>query len=221
MSDVNQYKRTFNGLDNNDMRGYYKYRLAIMSHDNVEILVLETLGRAIVTDDVDLPVIKLFSATSGYNDKIELQWQHNPKYSYTVSYSSDGEKAQTIDDTTLYANQKRDTLQEDAIVTYIHNVSPGKKYAYKLTVTENISVDSLPIVASTSKAPAPTMGNPSYDAITVSWEDVPATALEVSASYNDRTVASKNTIESQELDGNDEENLSKVPRTATFSHPAG
>lgn len=220
---VNQYMRTFNGLDNKDVRGYYKYRLAIMSHDNDEILVLESLGRAIVTDDVDLPVIKLFSATSGYNDKVELQWQHNPKYSYTVSYSSGGAEAQTIDDTTLYANQQRDTLQEDATVTYIHNVSPGTKYEYKLTVTEKISVDSLPIVGRTSVAPSLTKKDFSYDALTVEWQDVPAESFTLAAKYKDGTTANRYPIDPQQLDGNDADTLEQEPRvrTASFDKPNG
>ena len=220
---VNDYVRSFNGLDKKDARGYYLYKLTIFNVKNEELLVLKSLGRAIVTNEIDLPVIKLFSATSGYENKVELQWQHNPRYTYTISYSDEsGADSQTIDNETLYTKDgQKIQPAEGEIVTYTHTVDSGKKYEYKLSVKDKISVDSLPIVASTSKAPEVKKTNPSYDSITVSWEDVPASSFAVSAKYADSDVAARNIIEPQELEGNDSDNLSKVERTVTFSQPAG
>lgn len=220
---VNDYVRSFNGLDKKDARGYYQYKLTIFNVKNEELLVLDSLGRAIVTNEIDLPVIKLFSATSGYENKVELQWQHNPSYTYTVSYSDEsGTDSQTIDNETLYTKDGQRIQPVDGeIVTYTHTVDSGKKYKYKLSVKDKISVDSLSIVASTSKAPEVRKTNPSYDSITVAWEDVPASSFAVSAKYADSDVAARNIIEPQELEGNDSDNLSNVERTVTFSQPAG
>ena len=220
---VNDYVRSFNGLDKKDARGYYQYKLTIFNVKNEALLVLDSLGRAIVTNEINLPVIKLFSATSGYENKVELQWQHNPSYTYTISYSDEsGTDSQTIDNETLYTKDGQRIQPVDGeIVTYTHTVDSGKKYKYKLSVKDKISVDSLSIVASTSKAPEVRKTNPSYDSITVAWEDVPASSFAVSAKYADSDVAARNIIEPQELEGNDSDNLSKVERTVTFSQPAG
>ncbi len=220
---VNDYVRSFNSLDKKDARGYYLYKLTIFGAKNEELLVLNSLGRAIVTNEIDLPVIKLFSATSGYENKVELQWQHNPSYTYTISYSDEsGADSQTIDNETLYTRDgQKIQPAEGEIVTYTHTVDSGKKYEYKLSVKDKISVDSLPIIASTSKKPEVRKTNPSYDSITVAWEDVPASSFAVSAKYADSDVATRNIIEPQELEGNDSDNLSKVERTVTFSQPAG
>ncbi|MBO5690925.1 MAG: fibronectin type III domain-containing protein, partial [Spirochaetaceae bacterium] len=220
---VNDYVRSFNGLDKKDARGYYQYKLTIFNVKNEELLVLDSLGRAIVTNEINLPVIELFSATSGYENKVELQWEHNPLYTYTISYSYEsGTDSQTIDNETLYTKDgQRIQPVEGEIVTYTHTVDSGKKYKYKLSVKDKISVDSLPIIASTSKAPEVRKTNPSYDSITVAWEDVPASSFAISAKYTDSDVAARNIIEPQELEGNDSDNLSKVERTVTFSQPAG
>lgn len=224
IAEVQQYVRHFNNLNTADVRGYYKYTLAIFNKNGTEILSLQAPGRAIVTDSVDVPVIKQFSVTSGYDDKIELQWKHNSAYKYTVEYTGDveGEQAQTIDQETLYAS-KFDDYEDEATVTYTHTVGAGKKYEYILRVSKTISTDSLPIVGRTSVAPSLAKKDYSYDALTVEWEDVPAESFTLEARYNDETTASRYPIDPQELEGNDADTLDKEPiqRTVTFDKPNG
>ena len=224
IAEVQQYVRHFNNLNTADVRGYYKYTLAIFNKNGTEILSLQSPGRAIVTDSVDVPVIKLFSVTSGYNDKIELQWKHNSAYKYTVEYTGDaeGEQAQTIDQETLYASKFADYKDGDT-VTYTHTVGAGKKHEYILRVSETISTDSLPIVGRTSVAPSLAKKDYSYDALTVEWQDVPAESFTLEARYKDGTTASRYPIDPQELDGNDADTLDKEPiqRTVTFDKPNG
>lgn len=224
IAEVQQYVRHFNNLNTADVRGYYKYTLAIFNKNGTEVLSLQSPGRAIVTDSVDVPVIKLFSVTSGYNDKIELQWKHNSAYKYTVEYTGDveGEQAQTIDQDTLYANKFADYIDGDT-VTYTHTVGAGKKHEYILRVSETISTDSLPIVGRTSVAPSLAKKDYSYDALTVEWQDVPAESFTLAAKYKDGTTASRYPIDPQELEGNDADTLDEEPirRTVTFDKPNG
>ena len=224
IAEVQQYVRHFNNLNTADVRGYYKYTLAIFNKNGTEILSLQSPGRAIVTDSVDVPVIKLFSVTSGYNDKIELQWKHNSAYKYTVEYTGDveGEQAQTINQDTLYANKFANYKDGDT-VTYTHTVAAGKKHEYILRVSETISTDSLPIVGRTSVAPSLAKKDYSYDALTVEWQDVPAESFTLAAKYKDGTTANRYPINPQELDGNDADTLDKEPilRTVTFDKPNG
>lgn len=223
IAEVQQYVRHFNNLNTEiDVRGYYEYTLAIFNKKGTEILPLQSPGRAIVTDSVDVPVIKLFSVTSGYNDKIELQWKHNSAYKYTVKYNVEGEQAQTIDQGTLYAN-KFDDYEDGATVTYTHTVEAGKKHEYILRVSKTISTDSLPIVGRTSVAPSLAKKDYSYDALTVEWEDVPAESFTLEAKYKDGATASRYPIDPQELEGNDADTLDKEPilRTVTFDKPNG
>lgn len=224
IAEVQQYVRHFNNLNTADVRGYYKYTLAIFNKKGTEILSLQSPGRAIVTDSVDVPVIKLFSVTSGYNDKIELQWKHNSAYKYAVEYTGDveGEQEQTIEQDTLYANKFADYKDGDT-VTYTHTVGAGKKHEYILRVTETISTDSLPIVGRTSVAPSLARKDFSYDAMTIEWQDVPAESFTLAAKYKDGTTASRYPIDAQELDGNDADTLDKEPilRTVTFDKPNG
>lgn len=225
IAEVQQYVRYFDNLNTEiDVRGYYKYTLAIFNKNGTEILSLQAPGRAIVTDSVDVPVIKQFSVTSGYDDKIELQWKHNSAYKYTVEYTGDveGEQAQSIDQETLYAS-KFDDYEDEATVTYTHTVGAGKKYEYILRVSKTISTDSLPIVGRTSVAPSLAKKDYSYDALTVEWEDVPAESFTLEAKYMDGTTASKYPIDPQELEGNDADTLDKetIRRTVTFDKPNG
>lgn len=224
IAEVQQYVRHFNNLNTADVRGYYKYTLAIFNKKGTEILSLQPPGRAIVTDSVDVPVIKLFSVTSGYNDKIELQWKHNSAYKYAVEYTGDveGEQEQTIDQDTLYANKFADYKDGDT-VTYTHTVGAGKKHEYILRVTETISTESLPIVGRTSVAPSLARKDFSYDAMTIEWQDVPAESFTLAAKYKDGTTASRYPIDAQELEGNDADTLDKEPiqRTVTFDKPNG
>lgn len=224
IAEVQQYVRHFNNLNTADVRGYYKYTLAIYNKNNTEILLLQSPGRAIVTDSVDVPVIKLFSVTSGYNDKIELQWKHNSAYKYTVEYTGDveGNQAKTIDQETLYASKFAD-YKDGETVTYTHTVGAGKKHEYILRVSQTISTDSLPIVGRTSVAPSLTKKDFSYDALTVEWQDVPAESFTLAAKYKDGTTANKYPIDPQDLEGNNADTLEQEPRvrTASFDKPNG
>lgn len=228
IAEVNAYVRKFNNLNDDTqgitVRGYYRYTLTIFNKNNTEILVLNSPGRAVVTNSVNVPVIKLFSVSSGYKDKIELQWEHNSTYNYTVEYTGDveGVTVQTIERDVLYNNKFADYKDGD-IVTYTHTVAAGKKLEYILRVSNQISTDSLPIVGRTSQTPSLERKNFSYDALTVEWQDVPAKSFTIAASYKDGSTARSYPIDPQEIDGNDADTLDKEPilRTATFNKPNG
>ena len=236
IDEVNAYVRKFNNLNDDtqgiNVRGYYRYTLTIFNKNNTEILVLNSPGRAVVTNSVNVPVIKLFSVSSGYNDKIELQWMHNSNYTYTVEYIDADNNIETVSDTgtsvaptinheTLYSG-KQDYKDGD-VLTYTHAVAPGKKYEYILRVSEEISTDSLPIVGRTSVAPKIEGSGYSYDSITVTWQDVPAADFTIAAKYKDSNIAGRYPIEPLQVEGHDAETVEKdaVIRTATFDKPNG
>ena len=228
IAEINAYVRKFNNLNDDTqgitVRGYYRYTLTIFNKNNTEILVLNSPGRAVVTNSVNVPVIKLFSVSSGYKDKIELQWEHNSTYNYTVEYTGDveGETVQTIERDVLY-NSKFADYKDGDLVTYTHSVEAGKKFQYILRVSNQISTDSLPIVGRTSQTPSLERKNFSYDALTVEWQDVPAKSFTIAASYKDGSTARSYPIDPQEIYGNDADTLDKEPilRTATFNKPNG
>ena len=236
IDEVNAYVRKFNNLNDDtqgvNVRGYYRYTLTIFNKNNTELLVLNSPGRAVVTHSVNVPVIELFSVSSGYNDKIELQWMHNSNYTYTIEYIDTDNNIETVSDSgtadvpiidheTLYKDQVDYTDGET--LTYTHAVAPGKKYEYILRVSEEISTDSLPIVGRTSKAPEIKGDGYSYDSITVTWQDVPAADFTLAAKYKDSNIAGRYPIESLQVEGHDAETVEKdaVIRTATFDKPNG
>lgn len=236
IAEVNAYVRKFNNLNDGaqgvNVRGYYRYTLTIFNKNNTELLVLNSPGRAVVTNTIDVPVIELFSVSSGYNDKIELQWKHNSKYTYTVEYIDTDNNIETVSDSgtadvpiinyeTLYKDQTNYT--DGTILTYTHAVDPGKKYEYILRVIgEKISTDSLPIVGRTSVAPEIKGDGYSYDSITVTWQDVPAADFTLDAKYKDTDIAGRYPIKSLQVEGHDAETVEKdVIRTATFDKPNG
>lgn len=236
IAEVNAYVRKFNNLNDGtqgvNVRGYYRYTLTIFNKNNTELLVLNSPGRAVVTHSVNVPVIKLFTVSSGYNDKIELQWMHNSNYTYTVEYIDTDNNIETVSDSgtadvpiidheTLYEDQVDYT--DGDILTYTHNVASGTKYEYILRVSEEISTDSLPIVGRTSVAPKIEGSGYSYDSITVTWQDVPAADFTIAAKYKDSNIAGRYPIEPLQVEGHDAETVEKdaVIRTATFDKPNG
>ena len=236
IDEVNAYVRKFNNLNDGtqgvNVRGYYRYTLSIFNKNNTELLVLNSPGRAVVTHSVNVPVIKLFTVSSGYNDKIELQWMHNSNYTYTVEYIDTDNNIETVSDSgtavvptinheTLYNGKQGYT--DGTILTYTHAVASGTKYEYILRVSEDISTDSLPIVGRTSVAPEIKADGYSYDSINVTWQDVPAADFTIAAKYKNADIAGRYPIESLQVEGHDAETVEKdaVIRTATFDKPNG
>lgn len=228
VSDVKKYVREFN-LDQPDkVRGYYKYRLYILTQTQHEVAeaadCLTVLGNILVTENISLPVIKLFSATSGYNNKIELSWEYNADYIFEIKYKEDNDEAdseKTINHDTLLP--KKDTYSTGDVVTYTDSVNEGNQRTYILYAKgkDGGRTSSWPITARSSSTPAPELGDIQYGEITIKWPDVVADSYTISAQYQDAAVANANKIESGTITKRSPTTLQENEQTYTFVNPTG
>ena len=228
VSDVKEYVRNFDLSQPDAVRGYYKYSLYILTQTQHEVAeaadCLTVLGDILVTDNISLPVIKSFSATSGYNNKIELSWEYNDKYIFEIKYKEDNDEAggeKTIDHNTLIP--QADTYSTGDEVTYTDLVDEGKQRTYILYAkgTDGGRTSSWPITARSSSTPAPELGDIQYGEITVKWPDVVADSYTISAQYQDAAVANANKIESGTITKRIPTALQENGQTYTFVNPTG
>lgn len=229
VSDVKEYVRNFDLSEPDKIRGYYKYRLYILTQTQHEVAeaadCLTVLGDILVTDNISLPVIKLFSATSGYNNKIELSWEYNADYIFEVKYKEESDEEsseQTIGHQTLLPADPT-TYTAGEVVTYTDSVEEGKQRTYILYAKRKDGgrTSSWPITAISSSTPAPNLGNIEYGEITVMWPDVVADSYTISAQYQDNSVANANKIEVGTVTKRVSNELSENDQTYTFINPTG
>lgn len=227
VSDVKEYVRNFDLSQPDAVRGYYKYSLYILTQTQHEVAeaadCLTVLGDILVTDNISLPVIKSFSATSGYNNKIELSWKYHDEYIFEIKYKEDNDEAggeKTINHNTLIP---QDTYSTDDDVTYTDVVDEGKQRTYILYAKgkDGGRTSSWPITARSSSTPAPELGNIQYGEITVKWPDVVADSYTISAQYQDAAVANANKIESGTITKRIPTALQENEQTYTFVNPTG
>lgn len=225
---VQDYTRDFDLSTPDAVRGYYKYILHILTESQHEVsdavVSLSVLGDTLVTENIKLPVINLFSATSGYNDKITLSWQAKSGYFYEIKYKEVGDETEhTIGHEELIKGTTRSVGNGDIDeVTYENSVGEGKTRTYVLYVNdgEGGRSASWPIEAKTSSTPKPALLKMDYDAITVSWNDVLADSYTISAEYQDDTVAKNNSIESAHITKHSSMGTGEEQRH-TFTNPTG
>lgn len=224
---VQDYTREFD-LSNADTVGYYKYILYILTESQHEVsdaaVRLSVLGDTLVTDNIKLPVINLFAATSGYNDKVVLSWQAKSNYIYTVKYKEEGDETEhTIEHDELIKGTTRSVDNSDIQeVTYEDTVDEGKTRKYILHVNdgEGGRSSSWPIEAKTSSTPKPELANFEYGSITVNWDDVLADSYTISAQYQDTDVAKNNSIEAAQITKHSSAGTGKE-QLHTFTYPTG
>lgn len=227
VSDVKEYVRNFDLSQPDAVRGYYKYSLYILTQTQHKVAeaadCLTVLGDILVTDNISLPVIKSFSATSGYNNKIELSWKYHDEYIFEIKYKEDNDEAggeKTINHNTLIP---QDTYSTDDEVTYTDLVDEGKQRTYILYAKgkDGGRTSSWPITARSSSTPAPELGDIQYGEITVKWPDVVADSYTISAQYQDAAVANANKIESGTITKRIPTALQENGQTYTFVNPTG
>ncbi len=228
VSDVKEYVRNFDLSQPDAVCGYYKYSLYILTQTQHEVAeaadCLTVLGDILVTDKISLPVIKSFSATSGYNNKIELSWEYNDDYIFEIKYKEDNDEAggeKTINHRTLIPQANIYSTGDE--VTYTDSVDEGKQRTYILYAkgTDGGRTSSWPITARSSSTPAPALGDIQYGEITVKWPDVVADSFTISAQYQDAAVANANKIESGTITKRIPTALQENGQTYTFVNPTG
>lgn len=225
---VEDYTREFDLSTPDTVRGYYKYILYILTESQHEVsdaaVTLSVLGDTLVTNNIKLPVINLFAATSGYNDKIILSWQAKSEYIYEIKYKEEGDETEhTIEHEELIKGTTRSVGNGDINeVTYENAVGEGKTRTYVLYVNDGVGGRSAswPIEAKTSSAPKPALVSMDYGAITVSWNDVLADSYTISAEYQDDTVAKNNSIEAAHITKHSSMGTGEEQRH-TFTNPTG
>lgn len=227
VNDINTYERKFEISEKT--RGYYKYKLYIMTQEQHEIseatLEVIAIGKVLVTHELSLPVIKLFSVENTQDNKIKLSWDFNKDYKYAIKYSEDdAEEVDLLNEfsTTTVGTLDRDKLNDDGTISFIDNqVEEGKTRVYILYALESVTVSSLPIPASTFATPKPKQTSYAYDSITVQWDDVVADSFTINATYKDGNVAKKYPIESGTKTKRHATDLAKEPLDYKFEKPNG
>lgn len=229
VNDINTYERKFEISE--ETRGYYKYKLYIMTEGQHELaeatLEVIAIGQVLVTNELSLPVIKLFSVENTTDNKIKLSWDFdetfNENYKYAIKYSEDG--AEEVDLLNEYATPPVGTLKKEVVddtISFIDDtVKEGKTRVYTLYALESVTVSSLPITASTFATPKPKQTSYAYDSITVQWDDVVADSFTINATYKDGTVAKKYPIESGTKTKRHATDLAKEPLDYKFEKPNG
>ena len=226
---VEDYTREFDLSTPDTVRGYYKYILYILTESQHEVsdatVVLSVLGDTLVTDNINLPVINLFAATSGYNDKITLSWQAKSDYIYTIKYMKEGDETEyTIDHDKLVSGTIQTVGDSDINEMTYEDVDVGedetRTYVLYVNDGEGGRSASWPIEAKTSSTPKPELANLEYGSITVNWDDVLADSYTISAQYQDTDVAKNNSIEAAQITKHSSAGTGKE-QLHTFTYPTG
>lgn len=208
-----------------NIRGYYKYTLYIVSKGETDInnAVTHTaaIGQLLVTNDVDTPKVKFFSVSNNYKDKIIVEWDYNPTYRYQLVYVEDG----TSEEIPLTQEEMDILLQDKAegdTITFIHPTASGVKRGYKIYPTSSQTETNLPVIEGQTLA-TPLITNESlfHEKIEINWNEIQADTFDVSAKYQDSTIDSQNKIEPATINVEELNANSENPYEYTFTNPTG
>lgn len=229
VDDINSYTRFFDLSTPTDTRGYYKYRLFVMTAEQHETtdasLEVIAVGQVLVTESLTLPVIKLFSVENTIENKIKLSWDYNEGYKYAIKYSENGGEEQYLlneqSQDQSVGNLSKDGIKTGDTISFTDNPGEGKTRIYTLYALDDVNVSSWPITASTFATPKPKQTDYAYNAISVQWDDVVADSFTINATYQDGTVAGKYPIESGTYTKRHATELAEEPLVYTFKEPNG
>lgn len=229
VDDINSYTRIFDLSKPEDTRGYYKYRLFVMTAEQHETtdasLEVIAVGQVLVTDSLTLPVIKLFSVENTSENKIKLSWDYNEGYKYAIKYSENGgEEEYLLNEQSQdqpVGNLSKDGIKTGDTISFTDNPGEGKTRIYTLYALDDVNVSSWPITASTFTTPKLEKTTIDYDDITVKWDDVIADSYLITAVYEDTTIAKNYTIDSGSINKRIPTDLASDKLEYTFKQPSG
>lgn len=208
-----------------NVRGYYKYTLYIVSKGETDInnAVTSTaaIGQLLVTNDVDTPKVKFFSVSNNYKDKIIVEWDYNPVYRYQLVYVEDG----TSEEIPL-TQEEMDILLQDKVegdtITFVHPTASGVKRGYKIYPTSSQTETNLPVIeGQTLATPLITNEELFHEKIELSWNEIQADTFNISAKYQDSTINNENKIEDVIINVEEVKSNSENPFEYTFTNPTG
>ena len=208
-----------------NVRGYYKYTLYIVSKGETDInnAVTSTaaIGQLLVTNDVDTPKVKFFSVSNNYKDKIIVEWDYNPVYRYKLVYVEDG----TSEEIPLTQEEMDILLQDKAegdTITFVHPTASGVKRGYKIYPTSSQTETNLPVIeGQTLATPLITNEELFHEKIELSWNEIQADTFNISAKYQDSTINNENKIEDVIINVEELKTNSENPFEYTFTNPTG
>ena len=208
-----------------NVRGYYKYTLYIVSKGETDInnAVTSTaaIGQLLVTNDVDTPKVKFFSVSNNYKDKIIVEWDYNPVYRYKLVYVEDG----TSEEIPLTQEEMDILLQDKAegdTITFVHPTASGVKRGYKIYPTSSQTETNLPVIeGQTLATPLITNEELFHEKIELSWNEIQADTFNISAKYQDSAINNENKIEDVIINVEELKTNSENPFEYTFTNPTG
>lgn len=208
-----------------NVRGYYKYTLYIVSKGETDInnAVTSTaaIGQLLVTNDVDTPKVKFFSVSNNYKDKIIVEWDYNPVYRYQLVYVEDG----TSEEIPLTQEEMDILLQDKAegdTITFVHPTASGIKRGYKIYPTSSQTETNLPVIeGQTLTTPLITNEELFHEKIELSWNEIQADTFNISAKYQDSAINNENKIEDVIINVEELKTNSENPFEYTFTNPTG
>lgn len=226
IQELNETELVFDLSSNpENVRGYYKYTLYIVSKGETDInnAVTSTaaIGQLLVTNDVDTPKVKFFSVSNNYKDKIIVEWDYNPVYRYKLVYVEDG----TSDEIPLTQEEMDILLQDKAegdTITFEHPTASGVKRGYKIYPTSSQTETNLPVIeGQTLATPLITNEELFHEKIELSWTEIQADTFNISAKYQDSAINAENKIEDVIINVEELKTNSENPFEYTFTNPTG
>lgn len=210
ISEIGSYTRTFTLGDDmaSSERGKYTYTVYIVSKDDRtkdNALTFANSGQITVTDNAES--ISGFTVKGGYTDKFILNWENNPAYTYTLSYT---QAVNGTSDGTIYEVDISSVSGSYVDTTDI--LKEGVSRVYTLSA-ENTSSTAAPISSTSDEVYSlgePELlfdeNEPSYDSINIKWKALPAAnkytiSFDGKEKYTDLTVDSDRITTVQDENG--------------------
>ena len=226
IEELNNEKISFDLSSNpENTRGYYKYSIYIVKKGETDInnaiTSTSTIGKLLITNDVDTPKVKFFSVTNNYKDKIIVEWDFNSAYRYKLVYIEDG----SVEENPI-SQEEMDTILKDKVdgdtISYTHITEPGTKRSYKIYPTSSQTETNLPILTgSTLATPELFNENLYHEKIQLNWTELEADSFEIIAKYQDSSISNSNPIETGNINVEESKLNSINPFEYTFNNPTG
>lgn len=226
IEELNNEKISFDLSSNpENTRGYYKYSIYIVKKGETDInnaiTSTSTIGKLLITNDVDTPKVKFFSVTNNYKDKIIVEWDFNSAYRYKLVYIEDG----SVEENPI-SQEEMDTILKDKVdgdtISYTHITEPGTKRSYKIYPTSSQTETNLPILTgSTLATPELFNENLYHEKIQLNWSELEADSFEIIAKYQDSSISNSNPIETGNINVEESKLNSINPFEYTFNNPTG
>ena len=210
IEEICNFKSTFSYLDNEDIHGFYTYKLYILNKTEESVTSepsdfihnVTASNKVSVTNDATLiPEIKGFTVEDGYSDKFKLSWEAVEGGIYTIRWTPyENGEAQEEQEKVL---SESDYTISNKIVSFNHSAVSGDCRLYSLNITKsNIPASEVyKEISQTLGTANLTSETPEYNSIKVSWPVVQKndTEYSITATYPDgKSVISNNINISEE-----------------------